>query len=82
MEDIATKKIEFKKLGNFTDSEYVEIEGFNPDLENTEYQKMWLSSINYRKEFLNNMETFKGGRDKLPQEALDILEKLEKEVSK
>lgn len=82
LEDIATKKVEFKKLGNFTDIEYVEIEGFTPDMNSTDYQKMWLSSINYRKEFLNNMETFKGGRDKLPQEALDILEKLEKEISK
>ncbi|WMM26018.1 phosphoenolpyruvate carboxykinase (ATP) [Tissierella sp. MB52-C2] len=82
LEDIATKKAEFKKLGNFTDIEYVEVEGFTPDMDNAEYQKMWLSSLNYRKEFLNNMETFKGGRDKLPQETLDVLEKLEKEISK
>ena len=41
---------------------------------------MWLSSIDYRKEFLLNMETFKGGRDKLPKEALEQLEKLEKEI--
>ena len=80
LEDIVTKKAKFKQLGNFSDIEYLEIEGFVPDMESVEYQKMWLSSIDYRKEFLINMETFKGGRDKLHQEALEVLEKLEKEV--
>ncbi|MBU5311613.1 phosphoenolpyruvate carboxykinase (ATP) [Tissierella carlieri] len=80
LEDIATKKAEFKQLGNFSDIEFMEIEGFIPDMNSVEYQKMWLSSIDYRKEFLLNMETFKGGRDKLPKEALEQLEKLEKEI--
>lgn len=80
LEDIVTKKAKFKQLGNFSDIEYLEIEGFVPDMKSDEYKKMWLSSIDYRKEFLINMETFKGGRDKLHQETLEVLEKLEKEV--
>ncbi len=80
LEDIVTKNAKFKQLGNFSDIEFMEIEGFVPDMTNVEYQKMWLSSIDYRKEFLLNMETFKGGRDKLPKEALEVLEKLEKEI--
>ena len=79
LEEIATKKAKFIKLGNFTDLEYMEIEGFEPDF-NEDYIKMWKSSINYRKDFLKNMETFKGGRDKLPKEGLEALEKLEREI--
>lgn len=80
LEDIVTKKAKFKQLGNFSDIEFMEIEGFVPDMANAEYKKMWISSIDYRKDFLLNMEIFKGGRDKLPQEVLEVLEKLEKEI--
>ncbi len=80
LEDIVNKKAEFKSLGDFADIEYIEIEGFVPDMESVEYQKMWINSINYRKEFLKEMETFKCGRDKLPEETLESLEKLEKEI--
>ena len=79
LEEIATKKAKFIKLGNFTDLEYMEIEGFEPEF-NEDYIKMWKSSINYRKDFLKNMVTFKGGRDKLPKEGLEALEKLEREI--
>ncbi|MDR7855847.1 phosphoenolpyruvate carboxykinase (ATP) [Tissierella sp.] len=80
LEEIVTKKAEFKQLGDFSDIEYLEIEGFVPDTASVEYQKMWINSINYRKEFLKDMETFKAGRDKLPKESMEALEKLEKEV--
>ncbi|MGJ0845212.1 phosphoenolpyruvate carboxykinase (ATP) [Tissierella praeacuta] len=80
LEDIATKKAEFKELGNFSDIEFMEIEGFIPNMKDEEYQQMWVNSINYRKQFLLDMEIFKGGRDKLPKEALELLEKLEKEI--
>lgn len=79
LEEIATKKAKFIKLGNFTELEYMEIEGFEPEF-NEDYIKMWKSSISYRKDFLKNMVTFKGGRDKLPTEGLEALEKLEREI--
>lgn len=79
LEEIATKKAKFIKLGNFTELEYMEIEGFEPEFKE-DYIKMWKSSISYRKDFLKNMETFKGGRDKLPAEGLEALEKLEREI--
>ncbi len=82
LEDIATKKAKFKQLGNLSDIEYMEIEGFTPDMESEEYQNMWINSINYRKKFLKDMETQKLGRDKLPNEALESLVKLEKEIKK
>ncbi|WFA09177.1 phosphoenolpyruvate carboxykinase (ATP) [Tissierella sp. Yu-01] len=79
LEDIVTGKAEFKKLGNFNDIEYIEIEGYKPEF-NEEYRKMWIYSIEYRKKFLQDMETFKSGRDKLPEETLDALIKLEREL--
>lgn len=79
LEDIVTRKAEFKKLGNFSEFEYLEMEGFIPEF-NEEYIKMWENSINYRKEFLTEMETFKGGRDRLPAEAMEALLKLEEEL--
>lgn len=80
LEDIATKKAEFRKLGNLSDVEYLEIEGFKPNMGDESYLKMWINSLSYRKEFVKKMETFKGGRDKLPKEALEVLEKLETEI--
>lgn len=79
LEDIVTKKAEFKKIGNFSNIEYMEIEGFKPEFDE-EYLKMWQNSINYRKDFLMDMETFKDGKDRLPEEGLMALEKLEKEL--
>lgn len=81
LEDIATNKAKFKKLGNFSDIEYVEIEGFIPDMKEDNYKEMWINSIKYRKEFLKDMEIIKGGRDKLPSEALNSLEKIESEIN-
>ena len=80
LEDIATKKAKFIKLGNFSDIEYMEIEGFEVNMEDDNYKKMWKNSIDYRKEYLKEMETFKAGKDKLPKEALETLENLEKEI--
>ena len=79
LEEIVTKKAQWQKLGNFSDLEYLEIEGFATEFDD-DYIEMWHNSINYRKDFLKNMLTFKGGRDKLPEEGLKALEKLEKEI--
>lgn len=80
LEDIATKRAEFKQLGKFSDLEYIEVEGYTPDMESKEYKDMWFGSIKYRKDFLVDMESTKGGRDRLPKEALEALVKLEKEI--
>lgn len=80
LEDIATNKAEFKQLGNLSDIEYMEIEGFEPDMISDEYKDMWKNSISYRKEYLEDLRTSKGGRDKLPEEAIEVLEKLIKEI--
>lgn len=80
LEKIATGNIEFKQLGNFSDIEYAVIEGFEPDFSSQAYKDAWVNSIKYRKDYLKNMETVKAGRDSLPKEALEVLEKLETEI--
>lgn len=77
--DIATGKIELKQLGGFKDLQTVDVEGFVPEF-NQNYLSMWQDSIDYRKEFIKHMTSFKEGRDKLPDEALTELEKLEEQV--
>lgn len=79
LEYIVTGKAEFKPWGNFSDVEYIEIEGFAPNMEDVGYKILLKNSINNRIEFLKSMETFKGGRDKLPKETLRVLLKLESE---
>jgi phosphoenolpyruvate carboxykinase (ATP) len=80
LEDIVTKKAEFKQWGSFTDLEYLEVEGFIPVMEDEDYKKLLENSIKYRIDFLKSMETFKDGRDKLPNEAIEALYKLENEL--
>lgn len=79
LEDIATGKAKFEQLGSFTEIDYMKIEGFEPEF-NEEYKAMWKSSIKYRKDFLIEMETSKEGMNKLPDEALKALEKLETDL--
>jgi len=79
LEDIATGSAKFKKLGDFNDLETIDVEGFIPEF-NEAYKEMWHNSISYRKEFIKHMDNFKGGRDSLPEEALNELIKLEEQI--
>ena len=80
LEELALKKAKFKQLGGFTEIEYMEVEGYKPDMRDKDYKGMWKNSLDYRKKFLLDMESFKGGIDKLPKEALDAIIRLEKEL--
>jgi phosphoenolpyruvate carboxykinase (ATP) len=79
LEGIATGTIEFKQLGSFEDLQTLDVEGFIPEFDES-YISMWQNSIAYRKEFIKHMTNFKSGRDRLPDEALLELEKLEEQV--
>lgn len=81
LEAIATGTASFEKLGGFEELETMKIEGFEP-IFNKSYLLMWNNSIAYREEFIKHMRTFKGGRDSLPEEALNELEKLAEQVKK
>ncbi len=79
LESIANGEAKFKPFGKLSGIETIDIEGFTPKFDES-YKDMWLNSLSYRKEFLKKQESFKGGRDALPKEALEALEKLEREI--
>lgn len=81
LEDIVTKKAEFKKFGKTSSIEYIEIDGYEPKLEDREYLSMLKSSMENRIDFLERMKEEKGGRDRLPEETIDSLKKLIEELN-
>mgnify|MGYP001342031416 FL=1 len=80
IEAIVEGTAEFKQWANFTDLEIMEIEGYVPDFNNSEYKKQFTARMKDRVEFIKSRETVKGGFDKLPAEALEAIEKVIKEI--
>lgn len=72
LESLVEDKLEFKPMGNLDGISYAEIEGFEPNIEDENYRKMWSSSLDYRIDFISNLKE----RDKLPDEALIRLKDL------
>ena len=58
----------------------MEIEGYVPDFNDSEYKKQFTARMKDRVEFIKSRETAKGGFDKLPAEALEAIEKVIKEI--
>lgn len=80
IEAIVEKKATFKQWGNFEDIEIFEWEGFVPDLNDAEYVKTLKARMQDRVEFIKSRDTAKGGFDKLPEDALQSLEKVLSEI--
>lgn len=80
IEDIIAGKAQFKKWGNFSDIEILEMPDFNVDLNNPEYKAQFTARIQDRINFVKSRETEKGGLDKLPADALEALERVEKQI--
>jgi len=80
IEAIVEGTVEFKQWANFTDLEIMEIEGYVPDFNDSEYKKQFTARMKDRVEFIKSRETAKGGFDKLPAEALEAIEKVIKEI--
>lgn len=80
IEAIVEGTVEFKQWANFTDLEIMEIEGYVPDFNDSEYKKQFTARMKDRVEFIKSRETVKGGFDKLPAEALEAIEKVIKEI--
>lgn len=80
LESIVEGKANFKKWGNFTDIDILEVEGFLPDFMDQVYVSQLIANINDRIEFLESKENENGGRDVLPKEALDVLYKMREEA--
>lgn len=81
LESIVEGKAKFEKWGNFTDIEIMNIEGFNADLTNSDYTNEFKNRMQDRVNFIKSRETEKAGLDKLPQDALEALERVLNQVN-
>jgi phosphoenolpyruvate carboxykinase (ATP) len=81
LEAIVEKKAEFHKWGPFSDIEIMDWEGFIPDMNDPEYLTQLKARMNDR---LNEIKAFaveKEGYDKLPDDALEAIQKVVDELN-
>jgi phosphoenolpyruvate carboxykinase (ATP) len=76
LEAIVDKKAEFKQWGPFTDIEIFDWEGFVPDLNDSTYAEQLKARMQDRVKFVANMSVAKEGYDKLPDDALEAIQKV------
>ncbi len=76
LEAIVEKRADFKQWGPFEDIEIFEQEGYVPNLEDADYVAALKARMNDRLEFVKSRETFKDGYDKLPEDALEAIQKV------
>jgi phosphoenolpyruvate carboxykinase (ATP) len=81
LESIIEETATFKQWGSFSDIEIMEIEGYVPDMNDSEYVSQLKARMNDRVEYVKSRDTEKGGFDKLPAEALEALQKVVKELA-
>ena len=80
VEQVVENKAQFVKWGPFSDIEIALVDGYVPNLQDKEYVANLKARMQDRVNFVKSRETEKGGYDKLPQDALEALEKVLKEV--
>ncbi len=81
IEAIVEGKATFKPWGPLSDIEIFEWEGFVPDLNDADYKAQLIARMNDRVKFVESRDTFKGGFDKLPEDALEALKKVVAELA-
>ncbi|MCR5791848.1 MAG: phosphoenolpyruvate carboxykinase (ATP) [Lachnospiraceae bacterium] len=81
LESIVEGKASFKQWGDFEDIEIMDWEGFTPDLNDADYKAQLKAAMQNRVDAVKGFATNKDGYDKLPDEALEALEKLVKTLS-
>lgn len=80
LEAVIEDKATFKKWANFSDFEIMEVEGYVPDFNNAEYKAQLTARMNDRLNFLKSRAEVKGGFDKLPDETIQVIEKVISEL--
>ena len=80
VEAVVEGKAQFKQWGNFENIGIYEVEGFVPDLNDKEYKDTLKARLKDRYAFIESRNDFKGGYDKLPEEALGAIKHLVDEV--
>lgn len=81
IEAVVEGKAKFKKWGPFSDIEIMEWEGFVPNLKDKEYVAQLKARMQDRVNFVKSREGDKGGYDKLPNDALEAIEKVVNEAN-
>jgi len=80
IEAIIEGKANFHKWENFDDIEIMDVEGFVPNFKDENYKSQFKARIQDRINFVKSRETEKGGIDKLPQDAVEALERVQKSI--
>ena len=81
LETIVEGKAQFKQWGPFSDIEILEWDGFVPDMADTEYLAQLKARMMDRVNFVKSRDEFKGGFDKLPEDALAAIQKVVNELN-
>lgn len=76
LEAVVEGKADFKKWGPFEDIEIFEWEGFVPDLGDKDYVSQLQARMQDRLNYVKNLDTAEGGYNKLPQDALDAIQRV------
>lgn len=80
IESIVDGTADFKTFGMLPEFKTMDIEGFVPDFGDKSYVEALKGGMLGRKNYLESLKEFKGGRDELPEEALaaidDIINKI------
>lgn len=76
IEKIVDGTAEFKNFGKISSLKTMDIAGFEPDFADASYVELLLKGMNNRISYLDSLVEFKGGRDALPSEAKEAIEKV------
>lgn len=76
LEAVVEGKADFKKWGPFEDIEIFEWEGFVPDLGDKNYVSQLQARMQDRLNYVKNLDTAEGGYNRLPQDALDAIQRV------
>lgn len=78
IESIVEKTANFHNWESFNDIKIMDIAGYNTSFKDKNYLMQFIKRMNDRIEFIKSREQAIGGRDKLPQDALDALNSIVK----
>src|SRR5574344_1509489 len=76
IESIVEGNAKFEQWGNLSDIQIMKLDGFEADLNNSEYKEEFKKRMSDRVNFIKSRETEKNGVDKLPSDALEALERV------
>lgn len=73
VEQIVEERADFQPFGNMKDMYTVNIDGYIPDFTDRDYANLVSNAIRNRINYLESLKEFKGGRDRLVDETIDVL---------